>query len=162
MPKINKKRVFVCLGILLAVFVLAFLLYSPIILQEGNPWPEIKGIAQLKFDDSDIVKLSGSDNKFMTESKNGTMIHDFMKTKGYEFTEQMGSGYFFESATGQTAVAVHRYYSRHYSLWKITENINNLDNSEDDNNLWTTITTGDDITFQYPKEILAEYISEAQ
>ena len=80
MPKINKKRVFVCLGILLAIFVLAFLLYSPIIFQEGNPWPEIKGIAQLKFSDSDIVKLSGSDNKFMTESKNGTVIHDFMKT----------------------------------------------------------------------------------
>ncbi len=162
MPKINKKRVFVCLGILLAIFVLAFLLYSPIIFQEGNPWPEIKGIAQLKFSDSDIVKLSGSDNKFMTESKNGTVIHDFMKTKGYEFTGQMGSGYFFKSLTEQSAVATHKYYSRFYSLWNITENTNNLDNLEDDDNLWETTTTGDDITFQYPKEILAEYISEAQ
>jgi len=162
MPKINKKRVFVCLGILLAVFVLAFLLYRPVIFQEGNPWPQIKGIMQLKFGDADIVKLSDSDNKFMTESKNGTMIHDFMKTKGYEFTGQIGSGYFFKSTTGQTAIVTHKYYSRFYSLWNITENTNNLDNSEDDNNLWTTTTAGDDTTFQYPKEILAEYISEAQ
>jgi hypothetical protein len=153
MSKINKKRVFVCLGILLAVFVLAFLLYSPIIFQEGNPWPEIKGMTQLKFGDSDIVKLSGSDNKFMTESKNGTTIHDFMKDRGYEFTGQMGSGYFFESATVQKAIATHKYYSRYYSLWTITEN---------DNNLWTTTTDALGVTFQYPKELLAKYVSVAE
>ena len=139
-------------------FALGALIYnfSSVIFQEGNPWPEIKGMVQLKFGDSDIVKLSGSDNKFMTESKNGTMIHDFMKTKGYEFTEQMGSGYFFKSTTGQTAIATHKYYSRHYSLWTITENTN------DSNNLWTTITNDQGITFQYPKELLAKYVSVAE
>ena len=124
MSKINKKRIFICLGILLAIFVFALLLYRSVIFQEGNPWPEIKGIAQLKFSGKDIVQLSGSDNKFMTESKNGTVIHDFMKTKGYEFTGQMGSGYFFKSLTEQSAIATHKYYSRHYSLWTITENKN--------------------------------------
>ncbi|MDD2681268.1 MAG: hypothetical protein PHE20_04220 [Patescibacteria group bacterium] len=159
MLKINRNKILGFFGVLIAIFILVVLLYKPVIFQEGNPWPQIKGIMQLKFGDADIVKLSGSDNKFMTESKNGTTIHDFMKTKGYEFTEQMGSGYFFKSATGQTAVATHRYYSRHYSLWNITENINN---TESNNDLWTTITTSDGITFQYPKEILSEYISEAQ
>jgi len=99
--------------------------YSKVIFQEGNPWPEIKGIAQLKFSGKDIVQLSGSDNKFMTESKNGTTIHDFMKDRGYEFTGQMGSVYFFESQAGQKAIATHKYYSRYYSLWTITENQNN-------------------------------------
>ncbi|NCB20347.1 MAG: hypothetical protein EOM88_00270 [Clostridia bacterium] len=159
MLKINRNKILGFFGVLIAIFILVVLLYKPVIFQEGNPWPQIKGIMQLKFGDADIVKLSGSDNKFMTESKNGTTIHDFMKTKGYEFTGQMGSGYFFKSATGQTAVATHRYYSRHYSLWNITENINN---TESNNDLWTTITTSDGITFQYPKEILSEYISEAQ
>ena len=162
MLKTKRNKILGFFGVLIAIFVLVVLLYGPVIFQEGNPWPQIKGIMQLKFGDADIVKLSGSDNKFMTESKNGTTIHDFMKTKGYEFTGQMGSGYFFKSATGQTAVATHKYYSRHYSLWNITENTNNLDNSKDDNNLWATTTNGDDITFLYPKEILAEYISEAQ
>jgi hypothetical protein len=115
-----KKSLFIALLAVLAIGFLAFM-YSPVIFQEGNPWPEIKGIAQLKFSGKDIVRLSGSDNKFMTESKNGTMIHDFMKTKGYKFTGQMGSGYFFKSATGQTAIATHKYYSRYYSLWTIAE-----------------------------------------
>jgi len=148
----NKK---VLLFIFIIVFVMGVFMffYSPIIFQEGNPWPQIKGIVQLKFGDSDIVKLSGSDNTFMTESKNGTMIHDFMKTRGYEFTEQMGSGYFFKSTTGQTVIVTHRYYSRHYSLWTITENNNHS------NNLWATITNDQGVTFQYPKELLAKYVS---
>ena len=113
--------------IAIVIFALGALIYNylPIIFQEGNPYPQIKGIIELKFSDKDIVQLSGSDNRFMTESKNGTMIHDFMKTKGYEFTGQMGSGYFFKSSTGQSAIATHKYYSRYYSLWTITENKNN-------------------------------------
>jgi hypothetical protein len=132
--------------------------YSKVIFQEGNPWPEIKGIVQLKFSGKEIVQLSGSDNKFMTESKNGTTIHDFMKDRGYEFTGQMGSGYFFESQAGQKAIATHKYYSRYYSLWTITENQND-NNSEPDNNLWTTTTDARGVTFQYPKELLAKYVS---
>lgn len=120
----RSKNIKVLFVVLLAVLAIGFLalMYLPIIFQEGNPWPEIKGIFQLKFGDKDIVQLSGSDNKFMTESKNVTAIYDFMKTNGYEFTEQMGSGYFFKSQTRQSAIATHRYYSRYYSLWTIMEN----------------------------------------
>jgi hypothetical protein len=124
----NKKVLFIAslIILLLGVFII---FYSSVIFQEGNPWPQIKGIIQLKFSGADIVQLSGSDNKFMTESKNGMIIHNLMKTKGYEFTEQMGSGYFFKSPTGQSAVATHRYYTRHYSLWTITMNTN-LENDQ--------------------------------
>jgi hypothetical protein len=81
----------------------------------------------------------------MTESKNGTTIHDFMKDRGYEFTGQMGSGYFFESATGQNAIATHKYYSRYYSLWTITEN-KNTDSIE-----WLEYKNEKyDFTFRYP------------
>jgi hypothetical protein len=120
----NKKFLFIAALIILVIGIFAFM-YSPVIFQEGNPWPQIKGIIQLKFSGADIVQLSGSDNKFMTESKNGMMIHNFMKTRGYEFTEQMGSGYFFKSPTGQSAFATHKYYGRYYSLWTITENNEN-------------------------------------
>ncbi len=118
------KKVLFLIFIIFLIADIFLSLYSSVIFQEGNPYPQIKGIIELKFGDGDIVQLSGSDNKFMTESKNGTMIYDFMKTKGYEFTEQMGSGYFFKSATEQSAVVTHKYYSRYYSLWTITENKN--------------------------------------
>jgi len=120
MKQIKKKYYYIIFLFLLILGICLFL-YSSVIFQEGNPWPQVKGIMQLKFGGADIVPLSGSDNKFMTESKNGMVIHDFMGTKGYEFTEQMGSGYFFKSSTGQSAVATHKYYSRYYSLWTIVE-----------------------------------------
>jgi len=121
----KNKKILLLVSAIILIAGIFLSLYSSVIFQEGNPWPQIKGIVQLKFGDSDIVQLSGSNNKFMTESKNGTMIHDFMKTKGYEFTGQMGSGYFFKSVIGQTAIATHKYYSRYYSLWTITENTKN-------------------------------------
>jgi len=117
--KTKNKKILLIVSLIILLLGVFILFYSPVIFQEGNPWPQIKGIIQLKFSGSDIVQLSGSDNKFITESKNGMMIHNFMKTKGYEFTGQMGSGYFFKSPIGQTAVAIHKYYSRYYSLWSV-------------------------------------------
>jgi len=150
----KNKKILLLVSAIILIAGIFLSLHSSVIFQEGNPWPQIKGIIQLKFSGADIVQLSGSDNKFITESKNGMMIHNFMKTKGYEFTGQMGSGYFFKSSTGQSAVVTHKYYSRYYSLWTISENKN-----DSDNNLWTTTTNDDGIMFQYPKELLAKYIS---
>ena len=108
-------------------FALGALIYnfSSVIFQEGNPWPEMKGIVALTFGKSDIVKLSGSDNKYLTKSNGGPKtIDDFMKSKGYEPSEQMGSGYFYKSLNSNI-VLVRRQYSRFYTIWTITENKDN-------------------------------------
>jgi hypothetical protein len=152
----NKKVLLPVSLVILALGVFVFF-YSPIIFQEGNPWPQIKGIARLSFSHAEMVKLSGVAGKYMTESKNGQeIIKGFMKSKGYEFTEQMGSGYFFKSETGANAIVTHKYYSRFYSLWSIIENSNA---AETDNDLWATATNNGGVTFKYPKELLAKYIS---
>jgi hypothetical protein len=124
-PSKNKKALLLIFITLLIAGVFLSL-YYPVIFQEGNPWPQIKGIAQLNFGNSNIVKLSDSDNKYITKSKNSQeVIKDFMKDKDYEFKEQMGSGYLFKSPNGESAVAVHKYYGRYYSLWSITEKAEN-------------------------------------
>lgn len=110
---------------LIAVIFLS--IYSPIIFQEGDPLPQIKGIIQLTFGKSDMVKLSGSDNKYLTESGGGWEIMDnYLKERGYEFVEQMGSGYFYESFD-DNIVLVRRQYSRFYAIWTFAENNNNSD-----------------------------------
>ena len=116
----NKIILLIFFLIILVIGILVF--YSNVIFQEDNPWPQIKGIVQLNFGDKDVVKLSIGTNKYITKSDNPEIIKSFMKNKGYNFTEQMGSGYFFKSSDGKSAVATHRYYSRYYSLWSITEN----------------------------------------
>lgn len=140
-------------------FALGALIYncSRIIFQEGNPWPQIKGIVQLNFGHKDIVKLAGGENKYISRSNNPEIIKSFMKEKGYDFTEQMGSGYLFEKQTGTSAIAAHRYYSRYYSLWTITENGN-----DSNYNPWATSTGDDGVTYQYPESLSAKYISVAE
>lgn len=97
-------------------------MYSRTIFQEGNPWPQIKGIAQLTFSNSNIVKLSGSDDRYMSKSKNGQeAIENLMRDRGYEFIEQMGSGYFFKSSIEKRIIVTHEHYTRYYSLWDIVE-----------------------------------------
>jgi hypothetical protein len=160
MTKRKRNKILGFFGVLIAIFILVVLLYRPVIFQEGNPTPLAKGIIRLNFTQDKIIKLDVNGDRYLTKSNNGQeVINLYMNDKGYNFIEQMGSGYFFQSLTGESAVATRKHYSRFYSLWNITENINN---TESNNDLWTTITTGDDITFQYPKEILAEYISETK
>jgi len=153
----NKKVLLLTSLIILALGVF-IVFYSPVVFQEGNPWPQIKGITQLTFGNKEFVKLDIGENKYITKSNDPEIIKSFMKDKGYDFTEQMGSGYLFKSGAGANAVAVHRYYSRFYSLWTITEN----NNPEPDNNLWTTTTNDQGVTFQYPKELLVKYVSVAE
>jgi hypothetical protein len=118
----SKKILFIFLSALL-IFGLFLVFYSPVIFQEGNPWSQVKGVVKLNFTNKDLVKISGEDNKYMTKSNNGfAVIKSYMEEKGYSFVEQMGSGYFFQSATGESAIATHKYYSRFYSLWDVVEN----------------------------------------
>ncbi|MFA7662332.1 MAG: hypothetical protein WCX88_00245 [Patescibacteria group bacterium] len=119
----NFKKIFKNKAIIIAIisFALGALIYnfSAVIFQEGNPWPEVKGIIKLNFTKADIVKLAGSDNKYLTKSNGGPkIIDDLMKSKGYEITDQMGSGYFYKSSDGDV-VLTRRQYSRFYTIWNL-------------------------------------------
>lgn len=49
----NKKVVLI---VLLIVLIVGFVIIYPILFQEGNPLPIIKGIIKLSFSNSDIIK----------------------------------------------------------------------------------------------------------
>lgn len=130
MSNINKKILFICSGALIAVLALVLWLYVPVIFQEGNPCPLISSIWQLNFSQKDIVKLKIDGDRYMTKSWNGQeRIIEVMKNQGYEFIEQMGSGYFFKSKSGESIVVVHRHYSRYYSLWSFPDKLEALPHS---------------------------------
>ncbi|NCT55007.1 hypothetical protein GW758_03580 [Candidatus Falkowbacteria bacterium] len=121
MIKINKKRISICLIALVMVLTLAFLLYKPVIFQEGNPAPLLKGIIQLNFSRDKIVKLDMDGNRYLTKGKNGQeVLVNLLNNQGYEFIDQMGSGYFFKDNNDNALLAEHRQYSRFYSIWSLS------------------------------------------
>jgi hypothetical protein len=125
----KNKKILLLVSTVILIAGVFLSLYSSIIFQEGNPWPQIKGIIQLNFGNEELVKLDITENKYITKSDKFEVIRSFMKSNGYDFTEQMGSGYLFKSDDGVNAVVVHRYYSRYYSLWSITENLVNINST---------------------------------
>jgi hypothetical protein len=172
--KINKKILRICLGVLIIIFVLVFLLYRPVIFQEGNPIPLIKGITQLNFTPDKIVKLNMDGDKYLTKGKNGQKILvNLLNDQGYEFISQMGSGYFFKDKNDNALLATHRYYSRFYSIWSliltknVKESIEWFDYKNDeygfmfrypslsiDGKLWTNLPEGVDVLL--PNQILSK------
>lgn len=167
----KKKTIGLIISLIVLVLGVAILLYYPTIFQEGNPCPQFKGIAQLSFSNKQIVELGADSNKYLTKSDDPEIIKSFMKDKGYDFIEQMGAAYLFISPAGGRTVVNHRYYSRYYSLWLITENKNvpsNLENNpaetspivHDDS--WATLTNDNGITYQYPDKLSTKYIDVAE
>lgn len=144
-----RSALFVFLALGLFVF-----FYAAVIFQEGNPWPQIKGIAQLTIGGVDMVVLSGAHNEYVTKSKGGDVVIDmFMKDRGYKYVEQMGSGYFYKSSD-KTTVLTRRQYSRFYTIWTIEEV-----GDHTDSRVWVTTTNDQGVTFQYPKVLLAHYVN---
>lgn len=174
MPRINKKRIFICLGILVVAAALPLALYRPIIFQEGNPAPLLKGIMRLNFTQDRVVKLDVAGDRYLTKSKNGQeVLADWLKDQGYGFIDQMGSGYFFKDQADNALLATHRYYSRFYSIWSLTrtesvrESIKWLDYENEeygfifsypslsiDNKFWTNLPEGVDILL--PNQVLSQ------
>lgn len=116
------KNFIILISSFIVVFAFAFYYYSPVIFQEGNPLPLIKGILELNFTKKDIILLDSEDELYFTKSKNGKeVLSEKLNDDGYQFLEQMGSGYFFKNENEEKLIATHKYYSRFYSIWKITK-----------------------------------------
>lgn len=150
----KNKVILLIISFIILIVGISVLLYSPVIFQEGNPWPQIKGMTQLDFTDKDMVKLSSEENRYMTKSKNGVeVIKEYMKYKGYDFTEQMGSGYFFQNDIGDRLIVTHKFYSRFYSIWTISE-INKIRDSIE----WIDYKNEEyDFIMRYPKVSISNY-----
>ena len=174
MLKANKKIIFIFAGGLIAVFILAFLLYRPVIFQEGNPIPLIKGIFRVNFTRDKIVKLDMDGDKYLTKSKDGKeTLENLLNSQGYEFIDQMGSGYFFKDDDDNAVLATQRHYSRFYSIWslmitkKVRESIAWVDYKSEaygfvfsypsvsvDSKLWTNFP--DDLDVLLPNQVLSK------
>jgi hypothetical protein len=91
--------------------------------QEGNPVPILLSISKLEFTNSDYEQFAESDQELRLISENNDefrydVIKEFMRMKGWEYKEQMGSGLVFEKDK-KTLVVETRQFSKHYILWDV-------------------------------------------
>ena len=150
----NKIKIII-LGLIVLVFLLFFYSFSPVIFQEGNPIPLVRGIVELNFSQNDIVALDEKEGKFLTKSKNGKeILIEKLNNQGYEFVGQMGSGYLFKKNQLDKLIATHKYYSQFYSIWSLTKSENIRDSIE-----WLEYKNKEyEFVFKYPSLSIGNHL----
>lgn len=106
---------------------LILLRFGSALFQEGNPTPILTSIVNLELEKSDYELFSETNihNKYVSDNTGiyrYDVIKGFMKEKGWDFKEQMGSGLVFKKDE-QTIVVETRQYSKHYILWNIPKEV---------------------------------------
>lgn len=109
----------ITLIVLLVILLFGFIRIYPLLLQEGNPLPILKGIIELSFSSSDIVKISDEPQRYITNiDKGNSPTIELMEKKGWKFYEQAGSGYIFSKDDNRKIISSVQ-YTRKYIIWKI-------------------------------------------
>jgi hypothetical protein len=104
-----------------------YLRFGSALTQEGNPVPYLSSIIKLELSNNGKEKVVDGqhEERYISEFKvkypYGIAI-EFMKSLGWEFKEQMGSGFIFEK-NGQKAVVETRQYSKQYYIWDVPKEV---------------------------------------
>jgi hypothetical protein len=99
--------------------------------QEGNPIPLIVSALKLKLSNSEYVQFSKTEKRSRylsvnTGSSGYDVVKEFMKSQGWKYEEQMGSGLIFIKE-GKEAIVETRQYSRHFIIWDVQQALYDFD-----------------------------------
>lgn len=124
------KKTAVTLVIVLVIgFGLVVTSFGSALFQEGNPIPLIFSAVKLHFSDSEYELFSKTEkrSRYLSESSGKSsynVVKNYMKSKGWKFQEQMGSGFIF-TKNGEDAIVVVKQYSRNYFIWEVQQRFSN-------------------------------------
>ncbi|MGG3889990.1 hypothetical protein [Metabacillus fastidiosus] len=122
---------FLLIIVLLFVLLIGFIAFrfGSALFQEKNPTLVLTSISNLERSniDYELVSKTNKLNRYVSKNTGDSrydVVNEFMKEKGWEFKEQMGSGLIFEK-NEKTLVVETKQYSQHYILWDIPHKVFN-------------------------------------
>jgi hypothetical protein len=117
--KMSLKKYVLVLVLMSTLAVL--MMIRPVLFQEGNPIPVLKGIAGLAFSDNEMVQISDDPVRYISVTGEGEApMVALMEKEGWHFKEQAGSGYIFDHPENDRMVVVTGVlYTRRYRIWRL-------------------------------------------
>ncbi|KLT16029.1 hypothetical protein AA980_21430 [Neobacillus vireti] len=118
------ERIFITSIIILALgSAIIISSFGSVLFQEGNPVPLMVSAMKLHFFDSEYEQFSKTENRSRYLSKNTgdsryDIVKEFMKSNGWKYEEQMGSGLIFVKE-GKEAIVETRQYSKYFIIWDV-------------------------------------------
>lgn len=102
------------------ILMLVFLAIYPVLFQEGNPIPILKGIMILNIREDKIVEISEEPKIYIAKTEEGiSPITELMEREGWKLDEQLGAGYIFLSDNNSKLIIESTQYTGKYTLWKV-------------------------------------------
>ena len=113
-----KRMILILLSVSL---ILGLIIVSPVLFQEGNPIPILKGIVELSSSDVKIIQISESPQRYLSKTNVGnTPLIELMDKEGWKFFEQLGAAYIF-SKVGDRLIITGVQYTGKYRVWTLTD-----------------------------------------
>ncbi|SDS49128.1 hypothetical protein SAMN05444162_1586 [Paenibacillaceae bacterium GAS479] len=89
-------------------------------------WKNIKLIYELNNNDRSIFRME-TEGEYLTKANNqAEILKEKMKSLGWNFVGQEGSGYFFEKKGQESIITTKQIWNRHYVVYKVKDNIVDL------------------------------------
>jgi hypothetical protein len=123
---LKKILVFLLIVILLPLGYI-FIRFGSALTQEGNPVPYLRSIMKLELSNNGKEKVVDGqhEERYISEFKvkypYGIAI-EYMDSLGWEFKEQMGSGFIFEK-NGQQTIVETRQFTKEYYIWDVPKEV---------------------------------------
>ncbi|WHY88872.1 hypothetical protein QNH39_13980 [Neobacillus novalis] len=120
------QRIFITFIIILAIgSAIIISSFGSVLFQEGNPVPLMVSAMKLHLFDSEYVEFSKTEKRSRYLSKNigdsrYDIVKEFMKSKGWIYEEQMGSGLIFVQ-DDREAIVETRQYSKYFIIWDVQQ-----------------------------------------
>ncbi|WP_160722882.1 hypothetical protein [Bacillus sp. USDA818B3_A] len=127
MYRLLKKMLITVVFVLSLVSCMTFGILGSALFQEGNPIPLLVSIVKLKLTDTDYVQFLNTEKQSRYLSSDTShppykQVKEFMKSKGWDFEEQMGSGLIFLKDEKE-ALVMTRQYSKYFVIWDVSKSV---------------------------------------
>ncbi|SFA75285.1 hypothetical protein SAMN05216312_101288 [Cohnella sp. OV330] len=107
--------------------VILLLLFAGLIINYVG-YKNVKLIWLLNTSDQSIVRME-AEGEYLTKVKNGNgqeLLKERMKSEGWTFEFQEGSGYYFKKANQEALVTTRQIWNRHYIVYDVNDNVVDL------------------------------------
>lgn len=116
---VKRKRTLVLVSFALGILFFAVaLLFGAIIFQEGNPFPVIQALAGLEFSEESIVRIAGSDVKYVQKVGPETHLTEYLAGYEWAYRERLGAAIFYDKDE-LTLFAEARMLTRRYVVYQL-------------------------------------------
>jgi hypothetical protein len=113
-----KRKILLLLSVTL---ILGFIIVSPVLFQEGNPIPILKGIVELSSADNKIIQISETPERYISKTNVGnTPLIELINKEGWEFVEQLGAALIFSKDKDRLIITSVQYTGT-YIVWTLSD-----------------------------------------